>query len=200
MSPAEETAQQFERTEVVKIVQSVIHKMEAVNEKSHETVLEELLKLAHVIEETRAEISQVGANEIGSKQVASATDELDAVVDSTKNATFSIMDACEAIQGQLAGMPEAQANTINDNIIRIFEACSFQDITGQRISKVIKLLKEIEGKVNQLLHILGHNPGLLDGVSSAAAKTEGDSTLLNGPQLPTNALDQDEIDRLLNSF
>ena len=35
-------------------------------------------------------------------------------------------------------------------VTRIYEACSFQDITGQRIGKVVTALKAIEGRVQQV--------------------------------------------------
>ena len=37
----------------------------------------------------------------------------------------------------------------------IFEACSFQDITGQRINKVIKLLDSIDERVGKLNELFG---------------------------------------------
>jgi chemotaxis protein CheZ len=82
----------------------------------------------------------------------------------------------------------------------IYEACNFQDITGQRITKVVKALKHIEERVEALVGAFG--PDIRNGTPSpvpageAAAVTDAD--LLNGPQLPDKARDQAAIDALFN--
>ena len=70
--------------------------------------------------------------------------ELDAIVDTTENATNTIMEACEAIQENLAGKPLEETAYIDSQLIRIVEACTFQDLTGQRISKISKFLKQTQ--------------------------------------------------------
>lgn len=85
----------------------------------------------------------------------------------------------------------------------IFEASNFQDITGQRITKVVSTLKVIEEKINALVTILGdevQRAAATDQPNAANDGAPGDEDLLNGPQLPSNAIDQDEIDKLLSSF
>jgi chemotaxis protein CheZ len=84
-------------------------------------------------------------------------------------------------------------------VTRIFEACNFQDITGQRITKVVRTLKHIEGKIEVLIQALGEEVQKTHR-SAAAADPNNEDSLLNGPQLPGNAIDQSEIDKLLASF
>lgn len=78
--------------------------------------------------------------------------------------------------------------------MKIFEACSFQDITGQRIRKVVRTLTDIEERVGHLISLLGDKAA---GTGDNEDKRVGDARLLNGPQLPPQAVSQDEIDKLL---
>ena len=83
--------------------------------------------------------------------------------------------------------------------MRIYEACSFQDITGQRITKIITTLKSIEAKVAQIIATFGGRDPNAPPVAVAAPVMDEDE-LLNGPQLPALAMDQSDIDKLLASF
>ena len=82
----------------------------------------------------------------------------------------------------------------------IYEACGFQDLTGQRIVNVRQTLGLIEDKLGALMQMLGISSE--HHVEEAPEREEGeqvhdDSLLLNGPQLPANAIDQSAIDALL---
>lgn len=158
----------------------------------------EIESLADYIHAAKAEIAALRPGEIKNEFIASATDELDAIVGATEAATNEIMDAAEHLES-LSPMMDAQvAERMTEITTRIFEACTFQDITGQRITKVVKMLKEIEGRVENLVKAFGSE---MDGPAKAApSAAPSDEDLLNGPQLPSNAADQAEIDRLLASF
>ncbi|MGE5502937.1 MAG: protein phosphatase CheZ [Actinomycetota bacterium] len=158
----------------------------------------ELESLADYIHAAKAEIAALRPGEIRDQFIASATDELDAIVGATEAATNEIMDAAEHLETLAAMMDPQVAEKLTETTTRIFEACTFQDITGQRITKVVKALKEIEARVENLVKAFG-------GDYEHAAKEDGpkvitDQDLLNGPQLPSTAADQAEIDRLFASF
>ena len=87
---------------------------------------------------------------------------------------------------------------MQDAVTKIYEACSFQDITGQRITKVVTTLKAIEGKVAQIITTFGVQVGTAD--AREGPPVANGAELLNGPQLPSNAMDQSDIDKLLASF
>ena len=98
------------------------------------------------------------------------------------------------LRGSVTGEP---ATRLQDATTRIYEACSFQDITGQRITKVVGTLKTIEAKVVQIVATFGNGDReTLDEFAGAAT----DAALLNGPQHPAVAMDQSDIDKLLASF
>ena len=66
---------------------------------------------------------------------------------------------------------------------KIYEACSFQDITGQRITKVVTTLKTIESKVAHIVNTFGATAA---GTRVLSAHVATDADLLNGPQLPAH--------------
>lgn len=193
---------QYDRTKVVQIVHSVIAKMEGLSGESLRNLTKELQELVNAIELTKAELASARTHDLKKSDVPTATDELDAVVDATKGATDSIMSACEAMEKMVAGRGDELEQGIVGEVTKIYEACTFQDITGQRIRKVVSVLRQVEGKVSHLLETLGHAE---DGDHKLVVKPVEDNRseeekLMNGPQLPANAISQDEIDKLLASF
>jgi chemotaxis protein CheZ len=128
-----------------------------------------------------------------------ATDELDAVVNATADATGIILGGMEEIERLAGSLPPDIAAPLGDIVIKIYEACGFQDITGQRISKVVKALHHIEGKIDALLAVFGAD--LSEAVVEEATEAGAAASLLNGPALPTAAANsQADIDALLASF
>ena len=119
--------------------------------------------------------------------------ELEAVVQATESAADTILEAAEAIQTWLDGGAQDAASiaALTARVNDIFQACSFQDLTGQRIRRAIKQLQQVETMLE----------GLMPGAPAAAAPrlevighapTVADSAIA-GPDLA-----QAEIDRLLN--
>ena len=72
--------------------------------------------------------------------------ELEAVVQATEEAANRIMEAAEAIGDWLreSNHDPASMDVINAKVNAIFEACSFQDVTGQRIRRAIQHLQQVE--------------------------------------------------------
>ncbi len=178
---------------------------------------QEIRSLADYIAAARSEISAIrpGASEAEHLQIVN--DELDAIVSHTETATGSILDAAEKLEALCPSLEAASAAVINDQVTAIYEACNFQDITGQRITRVVSALKHVEEKIIALSRILGDGgDGVGDGgedggenvprpVASAAPAGSAkppptDADLLNGPQMPDEAQSQDQIDALLASF
>lgn len=79
--------------------------------------------------------------------------ELEAVVQATEEAANRIMEAAEAIDAwvnQDQPGPESRA-AVNDKIAAIFEACSFQDLTSQRIRRAIEHLQNVESMLGRMI-------------------------------------------------
>ena len=167
----------------------------------------ELKHLAEFIQDTKTEIAALRPDVVKQQYLPTAADELDAIVAATAQATNTIMDAVDAISAA-GDSPE-----ITEAVTKIYEACTFQDITGQRITKVIKVLKVIEERIDRLLIAVGGSEPLplsqldaagpsgcqdsIDALFGTAEQDRADARLLNGPQLPANATSQEEIDALL---
>jgi chemotaxis protein CheZ len=160
-------------------------------------LLAELEGLGRTIARAKAEIAALSVDDITGAHIPSATDELDAIVGHTAQATNEILDCCEVLERLQGAVPEAAAAALQGAVTRIYEACSFQDITGQRIGKVVSALKAIEARVEAAVaNAAGRAPA---AAAPAEPVTEG-RALAQGPQLPGGATSQAEIDRLLASF
>ena len=168
-------------------------------------LLAELEGLGRTIARAKAEIAALKVEDIRDAHIPSATDELDAIVEHTAHATNEILDCCETLEQMQAELSGDAADKLQGAVTRIYEACSFQDITGQRIGKVVTALKAIEVRIASVVSAASGMPGPDAAPAPVAApaqdnkRTEGEK-LANGPQLPGAGVSQSEIDRLLASF
>jgi chemotaxis protein CheZ len=180
---------------VADVVRAVLTTMAGDLTVKETSLLTEVESLGRTIAAAKAEIAALRVDDINISDIPFATDELDAIVAHTASATHAILETCEtldAVADHLEGEPATQ---LQDATTRIYEACGFQDITGQRITKVVNTLKIIEAKVGQLVTMFGEARGEV-----AAPTARAEAELLNGPQLPAVAMDQSDIDKLLASF
>lgn len=149
--------------------------------------------LAGYITEARSEIANIRPEDIKQDKLPRAGRELDAIVQATESATNQIMTAAEKIMSARVTEPDV----VNDACMEIFEACSFQDITGQRISKVVSTLEYIENYLSKLTRAWGHE---LDGPTDETGEIDPDdeSNLLDGPALAGEGVDQNFIDNMFD--
>lgn len=186
--------------DVAQIVRQVVQSLSGDVSAADLKFYSELEDLARYIRQAKHDIASIKPKDISTDFIPSATDELDAVVGATEDATNKIMDVCDeitAIAGNCA--PEFNEKLIGCTT-KIFEACNFQDITGQRITKVVETLKHIDTKVEAIVMAMGEEIHRAEGAGAPkhVHAADPDKGLLNGPQLPQNAIDQSEIDRLLS--
>ena len=90
----------------------------------------------------------------------------------------------------------ALLDQISANGAEVFEACSFQDITGQRISKVVKSLTYVEDRVTALVEAWGKDE--LEQVVVRSSEKSDDEKLIHGPQRQAEAISQSDIDALFD--
>ncbi|HEX9490395.1 MAG TPA: protein phosphatase CheZ [Stellaceae bacterium] len=183
-------------TEVAAVVEAIVESLSGDMSIADLKLYRELEQLAQYIQRAKREIAEVKPNDIRERHIPMATDELDAVVEATAEATGAILDEAEAVQELAATLPPPIANKIAAAVTRIYEACNFQDITGQRITKVVKTLKYIERKIDALLAAFGDT---VAGKQAQLMKSP-DEDFVSGPQLPKAANSQDEIDAILASL
>lgn len=163
----------------------------------------EFTELSKYMEQARKDIAQLQpVDELSENEIPRAGAELDAIVEATEEATNTIMAASEEIMNTDTSDAAAYQAVVNDAVMRIFEACSFQDITGQRISKVVETFNHIESRLNDVTKLIS-SMDVADGVERVA-RTETDAErrkrelILNGPQLKGEGTGQDEIDAMFN--
>jgi chemotaxis protein CheZ len=167
------------------------------------------LDLIHdAISRTKREIAVLHGNSFDDNEMAKVTGELGAVVGGTEEATQQILEAAESIDQAASALskvtsPDQQrilSEEIQERVVSIFEACNFQDLTGQRISKVMATMKFIESHIMVMMDIWGgvdairaHAPPIID-------EREGDARLLNGPKLAGDVghASQNDIDALFD--
>ncbi len=166
----------------------------------------EVLNLIQYIHRLRKEIAGIAQEKNDQTAFDGMADRLDAIVESTAQATDTILAAMEEIDGlveQLRAHPEPSGiDSLCDGIVtktmEALEACSFQDLTGQRINKIVGSLKFVEERVNAMAELCGH-----DEVQALTHQWElpqqiDDGVALEGPQRAGAGISQDEIDQLFN--
>ena len=165
-------------------------------------VREELEALSRYIHTAKAEIAALRPDDIKAEYLPHAADELDAIVEATAGATHEILDCMEVLESLVERMDEETSARTTDVITRIYEACGFQDITGQRTTKVVNALKHIEARVDALVGAFGEEIAKQgDRPSTGIAKpgdTREDADLLNGPQPDGKGVSQADIDALFS--
>lgn len=192
--------------DVGEVVQSMLATLRGDISAADIELYSELQSLSDYIRAAKLEIAMLRPDTVKDEHLRTASDELDAIVQATAEATNAIMDSTEQIENVMSEVdPDVQAALMNATT-GIYEACSFQDITGQRITKVVRALKHIEETVDGLLNAFGdeieryklENPEI--AADDEAAKEVTDEELLQGPQLEGKGNSQEEIDALLASF
>jgi chemotaxis regulatin CheY-phosphate phosphatase CheZ len=194
------------RTIVADLRDMISGRGEGVGPAGHMDVLRrELMEMAASIERARREIASLRpADETasGNSKILTATNELDAIVSSTERASIEILNSAERLMELVSKLRRTGADSeicsdIESEVTGIFTACSFQDITGQRTSKVVNALRYIEQRVAAMIGIWGIE-GIAPNEDDDNADRRPDAHLLGGPQLDGMGVSQDDIDRMLN--
>ncbi len=167
------------------------------------------LDLIHdAINRTKREIATLHGTSFDGEEMAKVNGELGAVVGGTEQATQQILEAVEAIDQAATALsknisPDQQkllSEEIQERVVAIFEACNFQDLTGQRISKVMNTMKFIEKHIVEMMEIWGGVDAIKAHAPPIVDTREGDAKLLNGPKLDGDDghASQNDIDALFN--
>ena len=167
------------------------------------------LDLIHdAISRTKREIAVLHGKSFSGEEMAKVNGELGAVVGGTEEATQQILEAAESIDQAATALtkvnsPDQQkllSEEIQERVVSIFEACNFQDLTGQRIKKVMTTMKFIENHITVMMDIWGGVDAIKAHAPPIVDTREGDDKLLNGPKLDGDVghASQDDIDALFD--
>jgi chemotaxis protein CheZ len=166
----------------------------------HTSVHTELKDIVDYIARMRAEIAALRPNDLYRVYIPAAGNELAAVVQVTEAATHSIMERVEAIMSTEISDLATYRAFVNARLIAIIEACSFQDITGQRIAKVAKMLGQIEERIARFAmatHI-SDTEGLKSEHEGATVGRKH-RLMLNGPAAKGEGNGQHDVDFLFDA-
>lgn len=168
----------------------------------------EIRALANSIQETKKEIAALytSPDDNSGTRLNIVKGELDSIVEATEEATANILENVEKIDGVAHNIRSSAtddyvqglADDIVELVIKVFESCNFQDLTGQRITKVVNTMKYIEERVTRVIEIWGDeefeefdlppDPKGLDNL---------DKTVTRAPQ-NQEKVNQDEIDQIFS--
>ncbi|MEZ5841539.1 MAG: protein phosphatase CheZ [Hyphomicrobiales bacterium] len=162
-----------------------------------QTLYVELGAIGREIADMKSEIGRLRPGEIRNAHIPEAGRELDAIVEATETATHTIMEAAEAIMEADGSDPAAFKDLVDGRVIEIFEACSFQDITGQRIGRVVETLQAIDERISRLAERLNVTDF---SESEPTEESERDKRkrelILHGPQHKGEGVSQDDVDAM----
>jgi len=189
----------------------------------------ELGRLARFVVESQKGLS--GANIIGiaEEEIPETSNQLEGILEATEEATNQILTSTETLLDDLSTLKRTAAmvkqvlpgevvdaedwwkmfddfvSGAQNKLMEIFSACNFQDLTGQRIQKIVALIKNIEEKILDLViryDLKKKEVGLLTGEQEQPADEimTVRSSQLEGPQRQQEAFQQDDIDSLLSNL
>jgi chemotaxis protein CheZ len=138
-----------------------------------------------------------------------AADELAAIVNDTARAANAIIGSSEEIDNLVlrlratAGRDPGSdvADELAEHSLTIFQACGFQDLTGQRIANVVDVLHEFDRKLKALRDLwngIAEKRPPSSPANDLFVEPAVAASLENGPRLPADAghLTQAEIDAI----
>lgn len=181
--------------EASRLVVGLLESFERAVSSEQERLRGELDALAQMIAGMKQEVEAIRADEIETRHMPAVNGEIGAIAAHLEHATGDILDACENIERELATLEPSSSEAIQNQVTRIYEACNFHDISGQRIRKILNTLENVEERITALLEVLGQRIAIDHG-TSRASEPPARVSLLEGPQLPGAGRSQEEIDAL----
>lgn len=183
--------------EVLRLAQQLTDTMQMFFGSLDRSIHEEFNAIAAYIARTRDEIAELRPNDIKEQRIPVAGAELEAVVSDTERATEAIMSEAEALMSAEPADLDSYKAQVDEAMCRIIENCSFQDLAGQRVSKVVTSLKHIESRVARFAATMGVHDAEMTAEERAEAERR-EKLHLNGPAQGGPETKQDEIDNLMS--
>lgn len=180
-------------SDVIGVAEVLTHSLQPLLRRIDSSLQTELRGILLKIEQLRDDISKVHAQDISLNRIPEVGKELSEIVTATEGATNSIMEAAESVLAASDLSESDFRELVEDKMMIIFEACSFQDITGQRVNKVVETIEVIEERINVLCEMMDatlDNPGHVLSDKEKERKEQ----LLNGPS--SDGIDQSAIDAM----
>lgn len=153
-------------------------------------------RTAERLSRLRIEIGRLQANDIRGARIPQARAGLHSAVNDTEIAASRIMECAEAIMNADASDPCAYREAVTSHVMSIFEACAFQDLTGQRLARVSDNLDHIERRISRFADaITPRDAKARPGRKQARQEKRVRELMLHGPG--EGGITQEEIDRVI---
>lgn len=156
----------------------------------------DLMEMAATIAQTKLDIAAIAPRSGENGHITTVASELDSIVTATETATYKILQGAEGVQEvawtmRQSDIEPALSKELEARATEIFSACEFQDLTGQRIVKVVQVLNYIEARLNSMIGIWG------DETLIAQAAMSPDLSIAHSALQPENAISQFDVDELM---
>jgi chemotaxis protein CheZ len=158
----------------------------------------EIGQVADYVARLKREIGSLKAGEVYSKRLPETVTDLKSVHVTTKAATETIMAAAEAILAHDASDPSYQGFVL-ERVMEIMQACSFEDIAGQRIDRATDTLLDVERRLERFAKAvkIADAADLFDR-RSIMREARREVLMVEGPQNAGQAIEQEAIDKLFD--
>lgn len=163
----------------------------------------ELAGIQDIIARNKRALSAL-INDGNERRMSRAAGELGAAVEGMETATQKILASAEAIDECARALASALtddyhhglAQDVQDHVVRVYEACNFQDLAGQRIGKVIATLMMVEEHLAAMIE--RYHVSSEAGRPAAETHRAYGGDLINGPRLDgdTGHVSQKDIDAM----
>jgi chemotaxis regulatin CheY-phosphate phosphatase CheZ len=142
---------------IEKLERMIVHRQDTAET---ERMRVDLVEMMNAITRTKTEIAAIRPRRDAGNHFDQASMELDAIVGATEKATSDILATAERVQEIASTLREQGIDTsvcdlLDANTTEFYTACSFQDLTGQRIRKVIEVLRFLEARIDAMIKIWG---------------------------------------------
>ena len=175
--------------ELLSLAKHMVASLETIVDEQDDDLGTEVRAIARHIEKTQVELGTLPPRELTFESIPKADEDLREVVASTETATQSILDSAETIMSANSDDLEDYRQTVDNAVMSIFEACCFQDLTGQRISRVAETLGHISEHIQYVTDVINGQGG-----AHLKPVERLDDPLVNGPQSAKDAISQDLAD------
>lgn len=170
---------------------------------------DQILLLVDYITKIKQELAAIKHPKSQVDHFNTVSEQLNTIVQTTEDATNTIMESAEDILNQVDDLNDkikyteagTSLNAITDSTNKIFESCSFHDLTGQRISKIVRIMTRLENTLDSLVEIVGPK-GLADmpvdddeTIEDVIGMKDG-NIAMHGPQVVGEEVSQNDIDAL----
>ena len=147
----------------------------------------------------KREIARLQLNRTLMKSIPGCRNDLTGAQSATEEATHTIMSASEAVLGSTQTDFDAYRVEVEAALLEIVQACSFQDLTGQRLTRATEAIAQIEKR----LHRFARNVRISDDADAfdreaIVQEARRETLLVEGPQDFGHAIQQGDIDKLFS--